>query len=573
MTIIGDKLSFFQDLYSQAKNRQGELFERFERNMAQYEGSRDIDGSHTPASFVRNITYELIEAQVSDGIPMPKVDPERLTMKTARNAKAVEELCIQLLDKLPIEELNDLDERRTYIFGGSAYLVEWDESIRTHDTVGGIRLTLISPTDIMPQPDCYSIKDMDYIFVRVNTSKEEAARRYGLDAEDLADAESDESVEHKDESNTITVLLCFYRNEEGNVCRFAWTGEVVLLDEEDYYSRHRQECRACGRRVELCDCAKPDVVSVPDDYEALTEAIPLQHSASVNGQELREYIPAAIPLRRADGSVVTEQIRKTVFDADGRAVRDPNSPFGAQLTEMVVAPKMVPNRIKYYKPRSFPIVIRKNISADKAFWGQSDCDTIRPQQQQINKLESRIQAKLMKAGVTPVLPDDAEVSPDNSVFGQVIRLKPGQHRSDFGVIDTQPNISQEIAQAERIYEQARRILGISDSYQGYADATATSGRAKEAQIAQSAGRLNSKRKMKYAAYADLFRVIFELHLAYSDEPRALAYRNELGEIENLQFSRFDFLMEDAQTGEWYYDDSYIFGVDLNGGIEQQRETM
>ena len=73
------EIDFFKDLYQNAKNHMGGTFERFTRNSEQYNGSKEIDGSAEPAKYVRNITYELIESQVSSNIPAPRVDAKRLT--------------------------------------------------------------------------------------------------------------------------------------------------------------------------------------------------------------------------------------------------------------------------------------------------------------------------------------------------------------------------------------------------------------------------------------------------------------------------------------------------------------
>ena len=230
-------------------------------------------------------------------------------------------------------------------------------------------------------------------------------------------------------------------------------------------------------------------------------------------------------------------------------------------------------RVPYYRPRRFPIVIRKNISRSDRLLGQSDCEVIRPQQQAINKLESRIQQKLMRSGVTPVMPEDARVAPDNSVFGQVIRLAPGESTSMYGVIDTTPDISAEILQSDRLYEQARRLVGISDSYVGFSDSSATSGYAKRLQIEQAAGRLESKRLMKEAAYADIDRLIFEFTLAFADEARPTPYCDACGKRHEASFDRYDFLTYDPLSGTYRYDDSFLFAVDRSGAAESQRTVL
>ena len=44
-------------------------------------------------------------------------------------------------------------------------------------------------------------------------------------------------------------------------------------------------------------------------------------------------------------------------------------------------------------------------------------------------------------------------------------------------------------------------------------------------------------------------------------------------MHNAEFNRYDFIEFDAENGEYYYDDGYLFSVDLNGGAEYQREAL
>ena len=229
--------------------------------------------------------------------------------------------------------------------------------------------------------------------------------------------------------------------------------------------------------------------------------------------------------------------------------------------------------IPYYVPTDFPIVIRKNTSSDGLLYGQSDCAYIRPEQQAINKIESRILQKLLRAGVTPIMPDDASITLNNSVFGQVIRTKPGESTDQYGTVDTTPDVSQDIKEADRLYEHAKRIIGISDAFQGIDINGNESGYAKQLRISQATGRLESKRRMKYTAYADIDRIIFEHYLAFADETRLLYYKDAYGSVRESEFKRIDFIEYDTVKGIYYYDDGYLFSVDLNGGSEYQREAL
>ena len=101
LSYVQDRLSFFKELYEKSRARQVELYERFERHQAQYKGDRTLDGTSEPAQVVRNITYELIESQVSTQIPAPCAEAKHYTEQNDRNARAIERLCLQLRNELP----------------------------------------------------------------------------------------------------------------------------------------------------------------------------------------------------------------------------------------------------------------------------------------------------------------------------------------------------------------------------------------------------------------------------------------------------------------------------------------
>ena len=124
-----NKLAFFKDLYDNAKSTTSVLYDDFEKWKKQYKGDLEIDGSNTPASTTRNITYELIESQFSSYIPTTAVTAESYSERNERNAKSIEKLLRNKRNKLPFERMNDIDERFAPIYGGRVGLVEWDESI------------------------------------------------------------------------------------------------------------------------------------------------------------------------------------------------------------------------------------------------------------------------------------------------------------------------------------------------------------------------------------------------------------------------------------------------------------
>lgn len=510
------RLEFFRELYESAKSSCAELNSSLERAMKQYRGSHEIDGSAEEALTVRNITYEIVESQISSDIPMPKADASSYSERRSRNAGNIERLLRSVRDKLPFEEMNDIDERYTYIYGGSVWYVEWDSSVEHLGEIGAVKIHCISPRDFTPQPGIYNIRDMEYCFLRFTTTRGELMRRYGIGEDEIAGADCEYEYRTADgESDTVAVVICFWRDEDGEIGRFIFSGDITLSDLPRYYARRAEICPVCHSE-EDCSCGKSRVL----------------------------------------GEITKERVHRRQTEAAHASERS------ADVLD-----------IPYYMPKCFPIVIRKNTSGEQSLLGQSDCDYIRPEQQAINKIESRILKKLLRAGITPIVPEDATVSLNNSVFGQVIRMKPGESLAQYGKVDTTPDISQDVLEAERLYDHAKRVIGISDAYQGIDASSNESGVARQLRISQASGRLESKRKMKHTAYAELDRIIFCLYLAFADEPRRLAYKDAYGRIHSAEFNRYDFIEYDPVRGEFYYDDEYLFTVDLNGGAEYQREAL
>ncbi|MEG1520334.1 MAG: hypothetical protein RR458_05025, partial [Clostridia bacterium] len=223
-------------------------------------------------------------------------------------------------------------------------------------------------------------------------------------------------------------------------------------------------------------------------------------------------------------------------------------------------------------PNVFPIVVRKNISKANEFFGQSDALAIRHQQQEINKLETRIMEKLLKAGVIPYSAESTDLRLSDEIYSRGIKLKTVQEKNLLGVLDLQASISQDVEQSERLYQHAKRIIGISDSFQGMPDRSASSGIAKQMLINQSGGRLESKRVMKNSAYADLDKILFEFYLAFGIGKKPIYSVDANGNPNTEDFAKYDFL-ELNEDGEWKFNDVYLFSTDLTADLEKDRGQM
>jgi len=501
------RLEKFKELYDNAVISAGAIHDRLNRHMEQYLGSDEIDGSTEKASVVRNITYEVIESEINADIPVPKVDTSCYSSKRDQNARAVERLSSALRSRLPFEELNDRDERYTYIYGGSVFYVEWDNTQTDSAGEGSVRVHLLSPLDFIPQPSIESIEDMEYCFLHFTTTRGELISKYAVKEEDVALAECEYLSDTSDPmGDAVAVIVCFYKDENGRIGKFVFSGDLALLDIPNYYKRKAAFCKTCGQEVTLCRCESPNF----DYLDVESETVLLKSGETLS--------------------------------------------------------------IPYYVPNCFPIVVRKNTISDMTLYGGSDCERIRPQQQAINKVESRILQKLLRSGVTPIMPEGASITLSNAIFGQIIKTRPGENIDHYGKIDTTPDISQDILEADRLYDQAKRVLGISDALQGLDAATSESGYARQLKISRASSRLETKKRMKHLAYCKLYEIIFKHYLAFADEPRRFAFRDTFGRIHFSEFNRYDFIEQD-KGGNYYYDDSYLFTVDNNVNTQYEIETL
>lgn len=521
---LSNQLAYWQEKYERARSAYSLEHEAMDRRENLYLGDKGIrspNGALAPkdASNVRNLAFELVESQISSVIPQPKVTA--VSPQNQNNARSIEDKLRNELDRLPFEVLNDQQERTTFIQGGSIMLVEWDSSRKSHASVGELSVRLIHPKQFIPQPGVDDVQEMDYFFLETALSRDAVQRRYGVEIQDgFSDAPKD-----TDGRELITLITGYYRNPSG-IGRISWVGNQLLENLDNYLARRLERCSACGKpriaNAALCQCGSRSFGESVEKWETL-------------GSDILRADGSVIPLYTGRG----EQRRKT--------------------------------RIPYYKLNRYPVVVRKNVSVYGRFLGNSDVEALEDQQNSVKKLATKIEEKLLKGGSFVLLPRGKMVRRTDEEL-KVIELDGPDQKAMIDVVNVQPDVSRDMAMLEQNYLWAKSTLGISDSFQGKADQTAVSGRAKEFSANQTAGRLESKRIMKQAAYGELFQLMFQMLLCCADEPRPVRSRDIHGSPEYRTFSKYDFLEQDA-AGEWFYNDGYLFSTDTAGTLANNREAM
>ncbi len=588
--------------------------ERMDRREHLYSGDRELraltkgdEGQKAP--HIRNIVFENIESQVSSAIPSPKVTPRRKEDEAL--AAKIEHWLRCELDRLPFETINDQAERTVPIQGGVGFLVAWDNRKRTHDTVGEEEVAFLHPKQFAPQPGIYTgIQDMDWFIVRQPTTKENIRRRYDVNVED--EGEQEPQVRGTGDEDTaddaVTMYIGYAKNDRGGIDRYVWVNDIELEDLENYQARRVPVCAHCGRvrplpgqviqnRQAVVETAEQDAVEAEQDIVAAEtrKQIAGRALAMQLAQDVAAGLGGGLETLAAEGAAAEPEDQRLRYDGEGPCpwCGSTNWTTKEQEYEEVTLPianssglvipgaqpeidengrsVMRPTKIPFYRPDVFPVVLQKSVSVYGQLLGNSDVDVIEDQQNTTNRMEKKIIDRLVKAGTRITLPAKATLRTD-PVDGERWFLDSPADKAMIDVYQFSGDLQYELTYLATVYEEARQILGITDSFQGRTDPTATSGKAKEFSAAQAAGRLESKRTMKQAAYAQLFELMFKFWLAYSDEPRPISYKDNEGNTVYEEISRYDFLKQD-KDGQYYWEDQFLFGCDDSAPLASNREAM
>lgn len=519
------KLFEWQARFDDAKNRYYPVVEEILDNREAYNGTRAIKSptgrdAKKQTSNVRKVCFELIEAQIDSNIPMPKV----MSKDGYENqAMTIEMFLKNELDRLPIENINDLQSRMTPIDGGSVFFLEWDNSKNTRTTNGEINIKNIDATQVIPQPGVHDIEEMDYIFLTFEQTKAYILDKFGVDVEDENNIDDTTTQDHVWINEDLLVhVYCFYRNTDGKIGLISWVGDTIIQDYPNYFGRQKKVCSKCGLDKQYgenkCECGNETFKLTDKKIETLT-------------------FTTTVP--------------------------DPMTGQPVSIDKTIEVP--------YYVPDFFPIVIRKNVSKLDSMLGLSDITFIKDQQNDLNIYSAKVKEKLLKGGSIVLKPKNINFKASDEEL-KIVEIDNPSQMGMFDVRSIQPDVSRDLNMLEMNYMIARQTIGITDSYQGRQDQTATSGRAKEIAAAQSAGRLVSKRQMKDTAFAKLYEYMFKFLLAYADEPRSYVEMDSKGEMIYKKFDKKDFILQDS-AGEFYYNDQFTFSTDVSSTLSNNRESM
>ena len=513
-------LNYWQETYQINKNAYQDNISNMDDNELAYSGKRKIktpDGQDAKkqGSVSRKMCFELIETQVDITIPAPRV----VSLKGREDrARMIEAVLKNETDRLDFEEICDEQARLTPTLGGSILLLEWDNTYKDQFGVGRLSVRNVHPKQVIPQDGVYKLEDMDYFFIEFEQTEDYIKAQYGVDVSE----ESDRNTTDGPKEHMRTHIYCYYKNDDGTIGLFSWVGNTVIQDYDNYFARLQKVCKKCEKPVpynaEKCECGSKKFKNEVKEYETVT-------------------------------------INKPVID--------PITNQTKMVTEEI--------QVKYYVPKIYPIVIRKNVANLNKFLGGSDIDAIKDQQNDLNIYMTKIREKLLKGGSWVTYPDNMKIDASDEEL-KMIPIKNAAQKALFEVTNVQPNTNNDVAMLNLNYEIGRQTIGITDSFQGRADYTAMSGKAKEIQAQQAAGRLESKRVMKEFAFSQTYEKMFKFLLAFMDDQMPFVEEKVDGSLEYKYFDKKMFIDRD-EDGNYYYDDGFAFSTDVSSTLSNNRQLM
>ena len=482
---------------------------------------RTGEESKRKSTQLRKMIYELIESKIDNSIPMPRITPRRWDdldlVDITENYLKFE------MDRMLTEQENDRSERATYIDGTSWYKVCWDSLDSTYERSGDLRVDVLLADQFVPEPGCKDYRLMNYCFEKSNMS---VSRIYDL---------YDRLISPTD-GNMIEVISYYYLNAKGLVGRFMYasgSNQVIAWD-EDWQIRKIRKCTACSTVNAIGDYCK-NCGGSSFKYENATEEILEEPLMRLHN-----------PYESGESSDPTDNAKAETFLEAG-------------------------TKIPYYQVRQLPFVPRLSVSSLDSIYGVSEVGILLDMQDSVNKILSKVEDKILKSGAVVTKPEKMKMNDTDDSF-KIMGVKTAEEAQMVQAKQILADVSQDIAGAQLFYESARASSGITESYQGKIDNTATSGKAKEISAMQSAGRIESLRVMKAAAFAGVYELMFKYLLAFSDETRKFVKTLPDGKKEEMLWNKYMFLRKD-KYGKLYYADDFAFSTDPAATLSNNRVQM
>jgi hypothetical protein len=321
-----------------------------------YNGDREFKnlgfyGKSAQRDMRTNINFPrmIVERLIDPNVPQPDFKPVSLDDEEAvEDLKNYVDYVVRAAEP-SLEEINLQDERRVKKFGGTFRKVHWNNNVKRAGYAGDIELSNPHPKDILPNKGATSIRDMEHYHHCVNHTGREIVRKWPwltlndledkatyIDDLDTLDSEftptttgdSHTGNEARDSGlKKYTVIETTYRDEDGDICKLWWSGDLFIKHVPKFYWRRDEN--GSPTKTEILEAGTQIRRAFSD---GTNELITLEQDT-----EVEYYIPTRwdiiyepyIPRDKCFWGVslmedihdLNEAIKKAIFQAEERRLR------------------------------------------------------------------------------------------------------------------------------------------------------------------------------------------------------------------------------------------------------------
>jgi len=159
-----------------------------------------------------------------------------------------------------LEEMNLHNERRVMKLGGAFTKVHWNNNAKKAGYVGEIELSAPHPKDIIPNHGATSIDDMEHYHHPNNRTSNYITRKWKNITKDMLEQKGQLFREYDEMAGSqrisvgdsqsgdqemglekYTIIETSYLDEDGDICKFWWSGDLVLLHTPKFYYRREDD--------------------------------------------------------------------------------------------------------------------------------------------------------------------------------------------------------------------------------------------------------------------------------------------------------------------------------------------
>jgi len=473
---------------------------------------------------LRKLIFEMVESKIDNNVPLPRLIPKYKGDLPVIDI--TEEYLKYEIGNIFTKYVNDRSERATYVDGTSWYKVWWDNCDNSHTRSGNVKIDVCLADQIIPQPGVIDYRQMEYIFELQNISVSKIYDLYGR------------IIPASSPTEEVAVVVCYYLNSERVVGRFAWAqhSNTVIYDEKDWQIRKIRHCSKCN------------------------EIVAIAKECPVCGSKSFKY-------KNATEEILDEDLQILYNPYDVGETDDEEEREKKKVKTFATAGTKIP----FYIVRQLPFVPRPAISSIESIYGIGEPFILIDMQDSINKILTKAEDKTLKSGAVVTKPQKVRMSDDDATI-KLVEVKAAEQAQMIQVRQIVADTQQDIILANIEYDSAKSSSGVTDSFQGKKDTTATSGKAKEFAAVQTAGRIESLRVMKAASFAGLYDLVLKYLLAFSDEDRKFVRKLPDGSVIEPVWNKYLFLDKDKH-GTIYYRDDLSFSSDPAATLSQDRVAM